>query len=160
MSTPLPPWPAIQVFRPKEDAIPHAGPCCACCDDYCPQDDCTPSPPRPPALVNVGEYVTDRYAAIRADLVDTAGAYYLLSGKLDLPESMVIPDTMPPPTTARFTAGIVAPLLDLGIDIRGDIGRHEAPQHAYLAGEHIGWVMPAKTGPTLTEIRAAMGAQP
>ena len=142
-------WTAVQVFG---DVNAHHGTCCQCCDGYCPESDVKPAP-APPALYRVGHYLSDKYVAIKADLIAPDGIDSDLYGapvEVPMPAAWTAPDAEPPASTDLFVPSRAARLTALGIDIRGD-GK---PSHLYLDGEHIGYLMPAERGRTLDEIAA------
>ena len=134
-------WTAVQVFG---DANAHHGSCCDCCIGYCPSSDLPK--PAPPALYRVGRYLSDRYVAVLADLIDPEGIGEPLA--FPTPLEWTIPDAEPATATALFVPSRAARLVALGLDIRGD-GK---PAHLYLNGAHVGYLMPAERGRTLGEI--------
>ena len=134
-------WTAVQVFG---DANAHHGSCCDCCIGYCPSADLPK--PAPPHLYRVGRYLSDKYVAILADLIDPEGIGEPLA--FPTPLEWTIPDAEPATATALFVPSRAARLVALGLDIRGD-GK---PAHLYLNGAHVGYLMPAERGRTLGEI--------
>ena len=134
-------WTAVQVFG---DANAHHGSCCDCCIGYCPISDLPK--PAPPALYRVGSYLSDKYVAVLADLIDPDDIGEPLA--FPTPLAWTIPDAEPPAATALFVPSRAARLVALGLDIRGD-GK---PAHLYLDGTHVGYLMPAERGRTIGEI--------
>jgi hypothetical protein len=139
-------WSALQVFG-DEDA--HQGVCCSCCEGYCPREDRTESR-SVGMLYTVGEYLTDRFIAIHTDLVTLEDDQPKMTPVVAKPAAWTIPSEEPPTSTARFLPSRVAHLLALGIDVR----QGETAQHLYMHGEHVGYLMPASRGRTLTEVAA------
>jgi hypothetical protein len=91
-------------------------------------------------------YVTDRRAAIRADLVTTADAPTDVLTPIDWP----IPSAKPPLTEALLGPQYVCWLVeDCGMTICAEPDRALTErQHLYLGDEHVGWVMPCSDDPT------------
>lgn len=130
--------------------------CCDCCEGYCPAPDLGID--RLDLFrveVNGATYLTDRYKAIRADLIQVGEAdrrflYKDHKGKEEWP----VPEVEPGPSRTWLRPADVERLLDCGIDIRqGGDGPRER-QHLYVDGEHVGWLMPC-TGENLAHIKLA-----
>lgn len=151
-------YPADKIFG---DA--HPGNCCPCCAGYCILGDSEGWSPANEALyqirVNDSIYMTDRYVAIRDDLIErplppgaTAADF---SSNIQPPWR--IPATKPEESTADFTPSLAARLLALGIDItQGDPTTDGGRQHLYAGTQHIGWIQIAAAGCSLAEIREFM----
>ena len=135
-------WTAVQVFG---DINAHHGRCCQCCNGYCPEFD-SPQTPTPPNLYRLGPYLSDKYVAVLADLIDPDSIGE--PSTFPAPAAWTIPDVEPPAATALFVPSRAARLIALGLDIRGD-GK---PAHLYLNGTHVGYLMPAERGRTIGEI--------
>ena len=135
-------WTAVQVFG---DVNAHHGRCCQCCNGYCPESD-SPQTPTPPNLYRLGPYLSDKYVAVLADLIDPDSIGE--PSAFPAPAAWTIPDAEPPTATALFVPSRAARLMALGLDIRGD----DKPSHLYLDGEHVGYLMPAERGRTIGEI--------
>ena len=135
-------WTAVQVFG---DVNAHHGSCCDCCIGYCPGSD-NPPRPTPPHLYRVGPYLSDKYVAVLADLIDPEGVGD--PSVYPAPAAWTIPDAVPPTATALFVPSRAARLLALGLNIRGG----DKHAHLYLDGEHVGYLMPAERGRTIAEI--------
>lgn len=131
--------------------------CCSCCAGYCSLGETFKADePAPETMYRITsttgiEYISDRYVAIRADLVDV-GEY--ADRIIDGPEGhdiASIPDAEPEDSTAVFRAAFVHHMKNCGIRIRE--GVPAGPQHLYASGEHVGWLMPAngsRPGPWIT----------
>ena len=139
-------WTPVQVFGDDEA---HHGACCSCCYGYCPMGDHT-SEPSADMLYVVGEYLTDRFVAVRADLLAVPDSQPKMSPDISMPKSWTIPDAEPEPSTLRFLPSRATRLTALGIDIR----QGDTAQHLYFKGDHIGYLMTASAGRTLDEIAA------
>lgn len=139
-------WTALRVFG-DEDA--HHGVCCPCCEGYCPREDERASQ-SVGMLYTVGEYLSDKFVAIHADLVTLEDDQPKMSPVVAKPATWIVPSEEPPTSAARFLPSRVARLLALGIDVR----QGETAQHLYLNGKHIGYLMPASRGRTLDEVAA------
>lgn len=87
-------------------------------------------------------YVTDRFVAVRANLVSEANQLPQLATPLS--NAMTVPATVPPPSQARFRASVLERLSNEGITVHGD--EADRVQHLYLHGEHIGWIAAAPDG--------------
>lgn len=122
--------------------------CGTCCEDYCAADEMTglETDPLVHLEVNGTRYLSDRYVAVLAELVDLTkaapDAFSLFGDRIasDGTKAMTIPETEPGPSTQPLNAERVGNLTDAGIDIRE--GGKGNPQHLYLAGRHVGWLMP------------------
>lgn len=146
-------WTPVELFG---DASAHYGWCCSCCEGYCPRLDMTPTP-GPEMLVKVGEtYISDRYVAIRAELVDLTGDSTVMD--VPMPKPWTVPDEKPRLSTAGFTTSRVMRLIDLGMTIH-DGGGDDKTQHVHYRGDHVGFIMPARKGVTLAEaqLHATLG---
>ena len=138
-----PPWSPDDLFQPD-----HPGSCCTCCEgDYCPISD-----EHVGQLYTVGVggtlMISDRRVAIRGDMVAADPGWPIVPAPRDL--GWTDPDSRPTETRMLFTPSIAGRLLRLGIHIGHS---DEFPQPLYLGDQHIGWVMPARRGSTLTEVR-------
>lgn len=123
--------------------------CCSCCQGYCPMDDGSQTG-GPDVLVSVGDYLSDRYVALLSELVEP-GERVVLNRPVP-PESFTVPEVEPDDESeCLFVPSRALRLLALGIDIRQ--GSPKGPQHLYLNGRHVGWVMPAGDGVGLSEVR-------
>lgn len=87
-------------------------------------------------------YVTDRFVAVRADLVSDASR--LPASATPLSDSMIVPPAVPERSGARFRASVLERLGNEGISVHGD--EADTVQHLYLRGEHVGWVAAAQEG--------------
>lgn len=125
--------------------------CDTCCEGYCPTDEMTGLETDPLLHIEVDgtRYVSDRYVAILAELVDLTkaapDAFALFGDRVIAQDSpglanMVVPDSEPGPSSQPLGPEKVGNLTDAGIDIRE--GGKGNPQHLYLAGRHVGWLMP------------------
>ena len=124
---------ALDIFGPGNV---HEGPCCDCCNGYCPDFGAKPTARVHPVTINGFEYYTDRYVAIREDRVDVSGAEIeARAGEVIWPEA---PADKPGPSTAVLSADTAGRLLDLGWDICE--GEPYGRQHIYDGDEHIGWI--------------------
>lgn len=141
-------WNALQLFG-DEDA--HLGACCDCCGDYCPRYDDDGSASQSAGMLwEVGEYLTDRFIAIRTDRVALVEDQPKMPSSVAKPEAWTIPEAEPETSTERFLPSRVARLLALGIDVR----QGDRAQHLYYQGAHVGYLMPATRGRTLAEVTA------
>ncbi len=130
-------WTIADIFNdPNED---HD--CCSCCAGWCPRPDHGHEDIF--GLHVVGEFITNRYVAVRADR--------LTDRPTDLPDitnvkNRAVLDAEPPAlageSTRHFTPSKAAPLLRSGITI-GEGGEGNQ-QPLYEGGEHVGWIMPAR----------------
>lgn len=121
--------------------------CCDCCAGYCSASEtgvvtldlwCV--------TIDGTVYVTDRYAAVRADLieVDVRDRRFTWTNVSSSWTGWTAPEVEPGPSQQPLRPDIVERLLDCGIDIRE--GGEAEKQHLYVDGEHIGWVMSAAEG--------------
>lgn len=146
MSTP--PFKFSDLFAPAEEN--HR--CCTCCSGYCPAQDGALDDPRAPASTyRIGDYISDRYVAIREALI--SGTPDSVIDRAELPAAMSIPGEKPAESTALFTPAHAIRLLNQGLTIhQGESDK--GPQHVYLGDEHIGWISPNTTqGVTLDHLR-------
>lgn len=96
-------------------------------------------------------YLTNRYLAIRADLVKATRKPYeetvTIDDKKRATGSFEVPPKMPPASTHHLNP-MYMDLLDLaGFTIcEGEVGPREA-QPLYLGDEHVGWLMPVAEEP-------------
>lgn len=165
MKNRTPPFPDYAVFGNVQDEHRR---CCQCCAGYCH----TGTEPAVPGMlyaftVRSVDYVTDRYVAVRADLVTVRTAPTHVDVRKDV---YLVPASKPPTSTARLVPERMHTLTAAGFDICGDDNAHNAIQDLYLGGEHVGWVMalhrvPADNGlheftlddlPTLREIAKSL----
>ena len=138
-----PPWSPDDLFQPD-----HPGSCCTCCEgDYCPISD---EHVGQLYTVGVGDtlMISDRRVAIRGDMVAADPGWPIVPAPRD--PGWTDPDSRPTETRMLFTPSIAGRLLRLGIHIGHS---DEFPQPLYLGDQHIGWVMHAWRGSTLTEVR-------
>lgn len=114
----------------------------ACCD-MC-EDASYVRTPDPILFVTVGgvDYATDYHLMLRADLVSPRTADTWRPARTPS-DKLVVPDEQPPPSTANLNPMYLRTLLGCGFDICEGVGQLE-PQHVYLQGEHVGWVMPMR----------------
>lgn len=144
------PYALTEIFASNDDV--H-GACCTCCDHVCDLLE-SQTGERPANMlwrVTFGgvQYVTDRYAAVRADLFDPAAAATVES--LDVKDpGWKIPDAEPGPSTQVFSPARAMHLIDAGLDIRDNPDSDE--QHLYRDGEHVGWFMPLKVADTAAAV--------
>jgi len=129
----------------------HPGLCCDCCDGYCPESD---NGSHQDHVFSVGAYVSDRYVAIRADLIDVKDGDEWRTITYDPTAGWTVPDDMPPESSRVFTPSIAGRLLALGIHIGHSDDRS---QPLYHDGQHIGWVAAADDGATLAVVRSYVG---
>lgn len=133
--------------------------CCSCCNGYCCLEsiediDNIPAPEMLYRITGTSgvDYISDRYVAIRADLVDV-GEYGDRVMKAPKPADIgTIPDEEPAESAQLLRAAFVHHMKNCGIRIR-EGGGEGHPQHLYSAnGVHVGWLMPVKTrrGPAIT----------
>lgn len=139
-------WTTVQLFG---DDNAHHGSCCECCNGYCPRED-VEGEPGVEMLVEVGDYLSDRYVAIHSDLVSLNPGEVPMKPGISIPDGWRVPDEKPGPSTALFVASRVLRLTVLGVEVR-DGGAGKAPQHLYLGDHHIGYLMPARRGRTLDQ---------
>ncbi len=147
-----PPWAAHLVFGNANDAHRECCQCCAgYCAGYCPAADLgwhdeDAKPELPTQLTRVTlegrEYITDNRTAVLTELVSSADDAFDATKAGIARVKFATPDEEPGPTP--YPVGVVSACLlaDLGIDIREGDGPR-APQPLYLAGEHVGFTMPA-----------------
>ena len=137
-----PPWSPDDLFQPN-----HPGSCCTCCEGHCPISD---EHVGQLYAVGVGDtlMISDRRVAIRGDMVAADPGWPIVPAPRD--PGWTDPDSRPTETRMLFTPSIAGRLLRLGIHIGHS---DEFPQPLYLGDQHIGWVMPARRGSTLTEVR-------
>ena len=131
--------------------------CCECCNGYCSLEsveniDDVPAPMQifKGFHSNGIAYLSDRYTAIREDLIDV-GDYSDRVVDLKKPFEFPIPGFEPGPSTRRLRASFVHHMANCGIRIRQ--GGEGTAQHLYSTdGVHVGWMMPskAKVGPVMT----------
>lgn len=118
--------------------------CCDCCAGYCPASDVgVDTLELWRVTINSSAYITDRYAAVRADLIEVDEGDRRFTWH-DLPKSheWTVPEVEPGPSRQPLRPDIVERLLDCGIDIRQGEGGERERQHLFVGGEHVGWVMP------------------
>lgn len=131
-------------------AAPHAS-CCECCEGYCPLDEGTAGWVGDilyTATVDGRDYLTDRYVALRRDLLD--------DGLLTEQNLMAapagpwasVPDSVPPVSDAPQGPHVLN-LCDLA-----GLTRHVHEQssnvvHLYRGDEHVGWTTVATKPPFL-----------
>lgn len=114
-------------------------------------------------LYLAGDFITDRYVAVRSSLLDQATVAsvppHQVLGKAPM-DIDVPPESEPPESTETFLPSLVAPLLKAGIDIRqgGDtpVNDRKVPQPLYHHGQYVGAVMPNSDGVTLDTVRHYM----
>ena len=146
MTTAAPPWTWKQVFGDPDEG--HR--CCDCCDGGC-----AALEPSTPMLIDLkGEWITDRYVAIRRDLIALPDTLQVMPGG-NLGKSLpAAPATEPPESDDFFLPSSAARLLNLGLDIRQG---PDVSQHLYRNGEHVGWYAAARSGRpgvvTLNQVR-------
>jgi hypothetical protein len=127
--------PALSIFGDINDG--HQ--CCECCDGYCPMTESDGGLPLLYAFtMNGTEYVSDRYIAVRADILAERGEP--IARQVD--KAWPLPDVEPGPSTAILTPSKVQRLTACGIDIREGLGTQ---QELYRNGVHVGWL--AKCSP-------------
>ena len=138
-----PPWSPDDLFQPN-----HPGSCCTCCEGHCPISD-----EHVGRLYTVGVggtlMISDGYVAIRGDMVAADPGWPIVPAPKD--PGWTAPDSRPTESRALFTPHIAGRLLRLGIHIGQ--GGEQSKQPLHLGEQHIGWVMPARRGSTLTEVR-------
>ena len=145
-----------QVFGNARDSHPE---CCPCCAAYCSGLDTRAFNNAPASnlfsvTVDGVEYVTSRYLAVRADLIETDSCgepVEMPSGATGWP----VPDAKPGPSTATLGAVDMHLLDKAGLDIC-DGGATSGKQHVYRGAEHVGWLMPTRgdNGVTLADLPA------
>ena len=144
------------IFGNARDSHPE---CCPCCAAYCSGLD-TRAFNNAPAYnlfsvtVDGVEYVTSRYLAVRADLIEATSG----GEPLRMPSSVTdwpVPDAKPGPSTATLGAVDMHLLDRAGLDIC-DGGATSGKQHIYRGTEHVGWLMPTRgdNGVTLADLPA------
>lgn len=140
-------WSIVDVFGYEDEG--HV--CCSCCEGYCPHEDGRQAE-GPEMLVFVGEYVSDRYVAVLRELVDVDEIPEGTT-RIDhpaVPKGWGVPDEEPSASTVKFAPSRVLRLLRLGLDVR-EGGTSKSPQHLYLDGKHVGYIMPAPRGSTIPD---------
>ena len=139
---------------------PNGPECCPCCTAYCSGVETGAFNDAPTwdlfsFTVDGIEYVyvTDRYLAVRADLIETdcGGPVEMPSGATGWP----VPNAKPGPSTATLGAVYMHLLDKAGFDIC-DGGATGRKQHVYRGAEHVGWLMPTSgdNGATLADLPA------
>ena len=126
---------AIELFGNVNE--PHV--CCSCCDGYCPQWEAASEPTAPQLYTFVAsdgvKYLTDRYIAIRADMIDapsdepidasrSAGAFH-------------VPASKPGPSRAAFTPRLLRQVLAAGLTVHHS---DDTAQPLYRGDEFVGWI--------------------
>lgn len=141
--------------KPTRDSVfgetYHDGPCCDCCNWYCPSGDVDELRQEMFEFTANGVgYYTDRYLAIRADVF--AKPIAGVSSVKPKPVEWSIPETKPEPSKAVLNAEYIGRFRDLGWDVCHDSGgcRDGDPssrirQNVYRGDEHIGWLMVMST---------------
>lgn len=132
-----------QVFGNARDSHPE---CCHCCAAYCSGVE-TGAFNNAPAwdlfsfTVDGVEYVTNKYLAIRADLIETdiGGEPIRMPSVTGWP----VPATKPGPSTATLGPVYMHLLDEAGFDIC-DGGTTGGKQPVYRGAEHVGWLMPTR----------------
>ena len=146
-----------QVFGNARDSHPE---CCPCCAAYCSGVE-TRAFNNAPALdlfsftVDGVEYVTNKYLAVRADLIEsTTSDGWELGLRISVAD-WVIPDAKPGQSTATLGPVYMHLLNRAGFDIC-DGGATSRKQHVYRGAEHVGWLMPTRgdNGVTLADLPA------
>lgn len=115
----------------------------ACCDNC--EDGSYIRTPDPILFVTVDgtDYATDYHLMVSADLVSPRPENTHWTRMGPAPVSLTVPDEQPPPSTVNLNPKYLRTLLGCGFDICEGAGQLE-PQHVYLNGEHVGWVMPMR----------------
>lgn len=145
-----------QVFGNAIDSHPE---CCPCCAAYCSGTEVQALNDAPASSLrtfDVGgvEYVTDKYLAVRADLIEATSGWKPLRTPISVIDWSV-PDAKPGPSTATLGPVYMHLLDKAGFDIC-DGGATSGKQHIYRGAEHVGWVMPTRgdNGVTLADLPA------
>lgn len=147
-----------QVFGNARDSHPE---CCPCCAAYCSGLE-APAFNDAPALdlfsftVYGVEYVTNKYLAVRADLIEaTTSDGWERLGLTISGTDWPIPDAKPGQSTATL-GPVYMHLLDrAGFDICAG-GATSGKQHVYRGADHVGWLMHTRgdNGVTLADLPA------
>lgn len=135
---------------------PHPGDCCDCCNGYCPAGDMNLDRPEVfRVLIDGIEHYTDRYVAIRANLIV---AEDVTCAPTKVPDVAWQAESVTPEITVPLSWAAVRTLM-AGLDIAG---QQTESRRLVLErdGERVGWAMGAKGGTDLDGARrVAMYAQ-
>ena len=144
------------IFGNARDSHPE---CCPCCTAYCSGVEAQVFNDAPAwglfsFTVDGVEYVTSRYLAVRADLIEATSGWEPIGMPIsgtDWP----VPATKPGPSTATLGPVYMHLLDKAGFDIC-DGGATSRKQHVYRGAEHVGWLMPTRgdNGVTLADLPA------
>lgn len=149
-----PPFPDHAVFGNVQDEHHR---CCQCCDGYCHLSDTGTEPAVPGMLyaftVRGVNYVSDRYVAVRADLVAVKLEPTLVGVEDD--RYPAAPPSKPPPSVAPLTPVQMHHATAAGFDICGADATHGSIQHVYLGDEHAGWIRAAADSGALHDFTLA-----
>ena len=114
--------------------------CCSCCAGWCPRMEGDHGDTL--GLYIVGEFVTNKYVAIRADRLTDVPDLTDITNVKNRATLDAEPPALAGESTRHFIPSKAAPLLRAGITI-GEGGEGK-PQPLYEGGEHVGWIMPAR----------------